>query len=111
MARQRFWVRKLRNVAAKLPRRLQTACLGEVTRIYGAPNERPARQAFRAWATCWRPLAGNAAVCLERDLGEFLECIVWPPHHRWKIRTPNAIERVFREVRRPVRPMTCFTNA
>jgi transposase-like protein len=28
-----------------------------------------------------------------------------------KLRTTNAIERAFREVRRRVRPMTCFTNA
>lgn len=109
--RQRCWVHKLRNVAAKLPRRHQAACLGEVARIYGAPTERAARQAFRAWAARWRPLVPQAVACLERDLAELFSCFVCPPAHRTKIRTTNAIERAFREVRRRVRPMTCFTHA
>ncbi len=33
------------------------------------------------------------------------------PEQDWRrIRTTNAIERAFREVRRRTRPMTCFTN-
>jgi putative transposase len=111
VARQRCWVHKLRNVAAQLPRRLQAACLGEVARIYGAPTERAARQAFRTWAGRWRSPAPKAVACLERDLGELLACLACPPEHRVKLRTTNAIERAFREVRRRVRPMTCFTNA
>ncbi len=111
VARQRCWVHKLRNVAAKLPRRWQAACLGEVARIYGAATERAARQAFRAWAAHWRPQAPQAVACLERDLDALLACFACPPEHRKKIRTTNAIERAFREVRRRVRPMTCFTNA
>lgn len=111
VARQRCWVHKLRNVAAKLPRRHQAACLGEVVRIYGADTERAARQAFRAWAARWRLVVPKAVACLERDLAELLNCFACPPDHRVKIRTTNAIERAFREVRRRVRPMTCFTNA
>lgn len=110
VARQRCWVHKLRNIAATLPRRLQTACLGEVASIYGAATERAARQAFRAWAGRWRGRAAKAVTCLERDLGELLSCFACPPAHRRKIRTTNAIERAFREVRRRVRPMSCFTN-
>jgi len=108
--RQRCWVHKLRNVAAKLPRRHQAACLGEVAQIYGAATERAARQAFQAWAGRWRGRAPTAVACVERDLGELLSCFACPPSHRRKIRTTNAIERAFREVRRRVRPMTCFTN-
>jgi putative transposase len=111
VARQRCWVHKLRNLAAKLPRRHQAACLGEVARIYAAATERAARQAFRAWAARWRPSVPTAVTCLERDLGELLSCFACPEDHRQKIRTTNAIERAFREVRRRVRPMTCFTNA
>jgi transposase-like protein len=108
--RQRCWVHKLRNVAAKLPRRHQAACLGEVAQIYGAATERAARRAARVWATRWRPLVPQAVTCLERDLAELLSCFACPPEHRKKVRTTNAIERAFREVRRRVRPMTCFTN-
>ena len=109
--RQRCWVHKLRNVAAKLPRRHQAACLGEVAQIYGAPTERAARQAFRAWA---RPLAGprppGRRLSRARPRRVAQRASRCPPEHRQKIRTTNAIERAFREVRRRVRPMTCFTN-
>jgi transposase-like protein len=109
--RQRCWVHKLRNVAAKLPRRHQEACLAEARAIYDAPTERAARQACRRWATRWRSTAPQAVACLEQDLTELLACFTCPPVHRRKIRTTNALERAFREVRRRVRPMSCFTNA
>jgi len=38
----------------------------------------------------------------------FLDC---PKTHWWKVRTTNAIERAFREVRRRTRPMSCFQNS
>ncbi|MBI2855510.1 MAG: transposase [Chloroflexi bacterium] len=37
----------------------------------------------------------------------FLDC---PKAHWKKVRTTNAIERVFREVRRRTRPTSCFQN-
>jgi transposase-like protein len=109
--RQRCWVHKLRNVAAKLPRRYQAQCLAEARAIYQAPTERAARQAFHRWAAYWRSQAPEAVRCLERDLAELLACFTCPPAHRRKVRTTNALERAFREVRRRVRPMSCFTNA
>jgi transposase-like protein len=109
--RQRCWVHKLRNVAAKLPRRFQGPCLAEARGIYDAPTERAARHAFRRWAARWRPHAPAVVACLERDLAELLACFSCPPAHRRKVRTTNALERAFREVRRRVRPMSCFTNA
>jgi len=33
-----------------------------------------------------------------------------PEAHRKAVRTTNAIQRVFRQVRRRTRLMTCFTN-
>jgi transposase-like protein len=47
---------------------------------------------------------------LARDLGELLPFLECPVSHRVKIRTTNAIERAFREVRRRTRTMSCFTN-
>lgn len=111
LPRQRCWVHKLRNVAARLPRRFQGPCLADARAIYDAPTERAARHAFRAWAARWRSHAPQAVACLERDLAELLACFACPPAHRRKVRTTNALERAFREVRRRVRPMSCFTNA
>ena len=48
--------------------------------------------------------------CLERDLEALLAFLACPTAHHKKVRTTNAIERCFREVRRRTRPMSCFNN-
>ena len=107
---QRCWAHKLRNVASKLPRRHQEACLAGARAIYLSKTQREAVNNFRLWAAEWRALAPNAVKCIEDDLGELLTFLKWPSSHWPKIRTTNAIERAFREVRRRTRPMTCFQN-
>lgn len=108
--RQRCWAHKLRNVAAKLPRRLHATCLAEAKAIYQAASQHAAVRVFRRWADRWRAAAPGAVVCLERDIEELLAFLTCPAAHWRKIRTTNAIERAFREVRRRTRPMSCFTN-
>lgn len=108
--RQRCWAHKLRNVAAKLPRRLQATCLAEAKAIYQARSQRAAIRVFRRWAGRWRAEAPGAVACLERDLDKLLAFFTCPAAHWRKVRTTNAIERTFREVRRRTRPMSCFTN-
>jgi len=108
--RQRCWAHKLRNVAAKLPRRIQEACLAGAKTIYQAPTRREAVIRFRQWAELWREQAPNAVKCIEDDIDELLPFLDCPTKHRRKVRTTNAIERAFREVRRRTRPMSCFQN-
>ena len=108
--RQRCWVHKLRNGAALRTRSQQADCLAEAKAIYLAPTRRQAVQAYWAWAQRWRGEAPKAVACLERDLDELLNFLACPEAHRRKVRTTNAIERAFREVRRRTRPMSCFTN-
>ena len=69
-----------------------------------------AASAYWAWAKRWRPEAPKAVACLERDLEHLLSFLDCPPGHQRMVRTTNAIERCFREVRRPTRPMSCFNN-
>lgn len=108
--RQRCWAHKLRNVASQLPRKHQESCLGGAKRVYQATTRREAVQRFRAWAAAWRHLAPKAVASLEEDLEELLPFLDCPPAHWRKVRTTNAIERAFREVRRRTRPMSCFQN-
>ena len=110
-ARQRCWLHKLRNVAAKLPRRLHATCLAEAKAIYAAASQRAAVRAFRRWAGRWRPEAPRAVACLEQALEPLLAFFTCPRAHWRTVRTTNAIERAFREARRRTRPMICFTNA
>lgn len=119
VTRQRCWGHKLRNVAAKLPKRVQESCLKGAKAIYQAPNRRQALAHFRQWAQQWRPSPQRVAFgdsqpravsCLEADLEELLSFLKCPQGHWRKVRTTNAIERAFREVRRRTRPMSCFQN-
>jgi len=108
--RQRCWAHKLRNVAGLLHRKNQLACLHDAKRIYQAENRREAGQRFRAWAAAWRTTEPAAVRCLERDLPELFTFFAVPLADRVRVRTTNAIERCFREVRRRTRPMSCFQN-
>jgi transposase-like protein len=108
--RQRCWVHKLRNVAVKLSRKVQAECLQGARKIYLAENRREAIQRYWEWASRWRDEQPRAVACLEKDIDELLMFFHFPKEHQIKIRTTNAIERSFREIRRRIRPMSCFTN-
>jgi len=107
---QRCWVHKLRNVAARLPRKIQAECLKGAKKIYSAKNKREAMKKFREWKRCWKNKAAKAVACLEKDLEELLTFMDCPPNHWSKIRTTNGIERIFREVRKRLRPIGVFSN-
>ncbi len=110
VARQHCWVHKMRNVASKLRRVQKQECLQGLRAIYEAPTRREAVRRYWEWARRWRAEAPKAVVCLEQDLDALLAFLACPEGQRKAIRTTNAIERAFREVRRRTRPMTCFNN-
>lgn len=108
--RQHCWVHKLRNVANLLKKRQQEESLAGARLIYQAHTRRAAVRAYWLWARRWRAEAPKAVACLERDLEALLAFLACPSAHQKKVRTTNAIERCFREVRRRTRPMSCFNN-
>lgn len=110
VARQRCWAHKLRNVANKLPRRDQGECMKGAALIYQAESRRQARKRYLEWGSTWGKRHPEAVRCLEKDLDELLNFLDTPAEHRVKVRTTNVIERSFREVRRRIRPMSCFNN-
>jgi putative transposase len=101
--RQRCWAHKLRNVANKLRKAHKQPCLKEAKGIYLAGSKRQAVKRFHRWAERWRRAAPKAVACLEADLEQLLSFFDCPREHHVKIRTTNAIERIFREVRRRTR--------
>ncbi len=109
--RQRCWAHKLRNVAAKVKRRHQEQCLNGAKGIYQAETRREAVARFHLWSQEWRAPEPEAVNCMEKDLDELLPFLDCPREHWRKIRTTNAIERAFREIRRRTRPMSCFQNS
>jgi len=108
--RQRCWVHKLRNVANKARKCNEKACLNGARLIYLAPNRTEAAKRFRAWREEWAELEPKAVACLEADIEELLEFFGVPERFQRTMRTTNPIERVFKEVRRRTRTISCFTN-
>ena len=111
VSRQRCWVHKLRNVSNKLHKATREACIKEAQQIYLAPNRREATKRFRAWKLHWQAVEPKAVACLADDIDALLAFFDVPEPHRVIVRTTNAIERSFREVRRRTNPMSCFNNS
>jgi len=108
--RQTCWVHVLRNVAQRLRVRDRDRCLQMARRMYQARTQEAAETALRQWRRAWQRVAPKAVACVLRDW-EALLTFYHVPQRDWRrVRTTNAIERAFREVRRRTRPMTCFTN-
>ena len=106
---QRCWAHKLRNLANKL-KASQRSCLEEAKLIYQAQHRTEAISRFRQWRARWHPQAPKAVACLESDLEELLAFLDCPKAHWKRLRTTNAIERLFVEVRRRIRTMCAFTT-
>jgi len=107
---QRCWVHKMRNLRDGVRRRDQVQVKHDAQRIYLAPNAAQARQAFRRFRFHWQAQYPGLVKRLERDLPELLTFFDFPRPLWRKLRTTNAIERCFVEVRRRTRPMVVFTN-
>ena len=107
---QRCWVHKMRNLRDGVRRRDQAAIKRDAQRIYLARNARQARGAFQRFRFHWRALYPGLVKRLERDLPDLLTFFDFPQPLWRKLRTTNAIERCFVEVRRRTRPMVLFVN-
>jgi transposase-like protein len=108
--RQRCWAHKMRNVATYLTKQDRDECIREARNIYDANSRKEAIEAYFGWAKEWRSRRPKAVACMEKDLEELLAFYGTPKPLWKKLRTTNAIERAFREVRRRTRPMSCFNN-
>jgi len=99
------------------------ACIKQgkaVQKIPYAKNRRDATKAYwnfanlsacNAQADKWRRAYPDAVKCLERDMDDLLTFFNVKEERLWsKIRTTNAIERTFKEVRRRTRPIGVFAN-
>jgi transposase-like protein len=108
--RQRCWFHKLSNVLTKVRKKHLAACLQGLRRVYQAASRREAEQAYQAWARQWVGCEPAAVRCVEGDLEPLLAFFQMPKAHWRMLRTTNAIERCFREVRRRTRAIGCFVN-
>ncbi len=108
---QRCWAHKIRNVLNKVRVADQPAVKADLHAIMKAKTVPQARSAARRFADRWQVDYPKAVACLRDDLDELLTCWCYKSlAERKRVRTTNAIERRFREVRRRTRPMGVFSD-
>ena len=108
---QRCWAHKIRNVLDKVRKPDRDAVKAGLHAIMNAPNRPKALGAARRFADAWEDTYPKAVACLRNDLDDLLTCFRYPTQaERRQVRTTNAIERRFREVRRRTRPMGTFQD-
>ena len=108
---QRCWAHKIRNVLNKVRVADQKAVKAGLHAVMNADTLVKARAAARRFADRWQESYPKAVACLRNDLDELLACFRYKTREERKaVRTTNAIERRFREVRRRTRPMGVFQD-
>ncbi len=108
---QRCWAHKIRNVLDKVRAGDRDDVKAGLHGVMGADNRRGALTAARDFADAWQDTYPKAVACLRDDLDELLTCFRYDTREQRKaVRTTNAIERRFREVRRRTRPMGVFQD-
>jgi transposase-like protein len=100
VVKQGCWFHKMANVAKKLRKADQKQCLAGLRKVYDAKHRKAAESACRRWANRWRQTYPKAVDCVEKDLERLLAFYAMPRAHWKMVRTTNAIERCFREIRR-----------
>ena len=108
---QRCWAHKTRNVLNYVKRADLKAVKKDLQRISHAQTLPQAQQAAQRFVRRWQTRYPKATGCLTQNLPElltFLRTTTSLPHSA--LRTTNAIERRFREVRRRTRPMGVFSD-
>lgn len=108
---QRCWAHKTRNITDKVRAADREAVKNDLHKISHAAGIRDARSAIGAFCRAWKdryPKAVASLLANEEELLSFLQ--VKEPSVWTHIRTTNAIERKFVEVRRRTRPMGVFSD-
>lgn len=108
---QRCWAHKTRNVLNQVKKIDQSAVKKDLHRISHAKNEIGAKRGAKQFIVKWQEHYPKAVACLLSDLPELLTFFKTDlPLRAEALRTTNAIERRFREVRRRTRPMGTFSD-
>ena len=108
---QRCWAHKMRNILAKVRKADHAAAKTALHKVMNAASVAKARAAARRFADRFEAQYPKAVACLRDDLDDLLTCFRYKTvEARKRVRTTNAIERRFREVRRRTRPMGTFQD-
>lgn len=108
---QRCWAHKVRNVLNYVRKGDHKAVKRSLNAISHAQGIREAQGALRRFKERWKSLYPQAVACLLKDEENLLTFFQITDPSLWgQIRTSNAIERRFREVKRRTSPMGVFSD-
>jgi transposase-like protein len=98
--RQRCVKHKMENVLGYIPQEQQEQVYPELRAIFYQDNLEQAQQTAAAFLLKYESIYSTACECLRRDLDDCLTFYQFPQKHWRFIRTSNAIERLFQEVKK-----------
>jgi transposase-like protein len=107
---QRCTVHLLRNVTAKVPRRLRKRVAREVGAIFQASGLAKAKQRLAEVKARWTQELPEAMTILERGFGAATQFYAFPEAHWPRLRTTNGLERLHAEVKRRIRAVGAFPD-
>lgn len=107
---QRCTVHLLRNVTAKVPRRLRKRVAREVGAIFQAPGLAEAKKRLAEVQARWATELPEAMTVLERGFGAATQFYAFPEAHWPRLRTTNGLERLHAEVKRRIRAVGVFPD-
>jgi len=108
---QRCWAHKIRNVFSYVRKTDWQEVKKDLHKISYAKNLSKAQRALGDFCGRWGKRYPKAVKCLVSDEEQLLNFFQIKEPYLWsQIRTTNAIERRFREVRRRTRPMGVFSD-
>lgn len=99
-SRQRCVIHKIENGLSYVPTKQRDQVEPELKAIFYQNSRQKADQAVAAFIEKYQKIYPTAVACLQRDLDACLTFYSFPKEHWKTIRTNNASERLFEEVKR-----------
>ncbi len=98
------------NVLNKVLKENRDKVKDSLRKIFYAPTYEHALEAIEMFKSNWGKKYPSAVECLTEDIELCLTYYKYPYRHRKRIRTTNAVERSFREVRQRIRGIGRFKD-
>ncbi len=102
---QRCQVHVVRNVLAKVPKKLKKVVADDIRSIFYASSKQKAMGFFDIFREKWRRDLPSAVKCLENSIEACLTYHMCPEEEWISLRTTNIIERLNKEFKRRTKPM------
>jgi len=102
---QRCQVHVVRNVLAKVPKKLKKAVTDDMRSIFYASSKQKAMELYDIFRQRWQRDIPSAAKCLDNSIEACLMFFMCPDEEWISLRTTNIIERLNKEFKRRTKPM------